>query len=591
MDNQSLRKIGKYELLEFLGGGMSHVYRAVDPVLGRTLAVKILTEAGNADPEARARFLQEARISSNIIHDNIIRIHDYGEEQGRPYMVMEFLVGEDLRHAIRNGNTGDIQSRLKIALQAARALGFVHQAEVIHRDIKPENIHVDQSGRVRLMDFGIAKSQGLSLTRTGFAMGTPYYMSPEQVLGKPATRLMDIYSFGVLLFELLTGVRPIESDTVERLFYMILHEPIDLTPLTDNGVPAEVVNLVARCTAKAPEDRPQSFQEICAELERLLGGAAPVMSTPTMGALAPPDTPAQAAKTPSGQAVAEVETPAAAGPRKVVSTASIVAAGGLVLALGVAIALYFHYRTPKPAPASSSTQTKSPQKLPDGLNTATGYMVLVPAGPFERGIKDEIVNLPAFYIDKTEVSNEAYERFAAAKQLKLPPDFPRDKPAYPAVNVSFNDAMSFCEWAGKRLPSGDEWEKAARGTTGRLYSWGNDADPNKANVNPGSGTGGLHLDPVNSHPDGAGQFGTLNMTGNVLEWVNEPMNPSPKAIQIMSGLLSPPPTGDEPWYVVRGGSYDRSLAAAVAYEYISMPARFRAGNIGFRCAANPPAGN
>src|ERR1700757_3999602 len=128
-------KIGKYELEEFLGGGMSHVYRARDTVIGRTVAVKILTEAGCEDEETKARFLAEARMAGNISHDNVLSIYDFGEdEQHRPFMVMEFLRGEDLRNAIKNGRTGGIREKLKIAIQIARALQYIHTQKIIHRD-------------------------------------------------------------------------------------------------------------------------------------------------------------------------------------------------------------------------------------------------------------------------------------------------------------------------------------------------------------------------------------------------------------------------------------------------------------------------
>ena len=225
--------IGKYELLEFLGGGMSHVYRARDTAIGRQVAIKILTPEACQDPDAKARFLQEARMAGNIEHENIIRIHDYGEEQGRPFIVMEFLVGEDLRHAIRDKHAGDVANRLRIALDIARALEYIHSKRIIHRDIKPDNVHIDASGKVKLMDFGIAKAEGLHLTRTGFAVGTPYYMSPEQVRGEPATDSMDIYAFGILLYELLTGQKPVEGDTLERLFFAILNEPLKPGPMVE----------------------------------------------------------------------------------------------------------------------------------------------------------------------------------------------------------------------------------------------------------------------------------------------------------------------------------------------------------------------
>src|SRR5258707_9637915 len=192
--------IGKYELLEFLGGGMSHVYRGRDTMIDRPVVVKILTDNSNADPDSRARFLQEARLAGNIQHENIVSVFDYGEHEGRPYIVMEYLKGEDLRNAIRGGHTGSLGDRLRIAQDIASALDYVHAQGVVHRDIKPENIHIDLNGRVKLMDFGIAKTADLSLTKTGMAMGTPYYMAPEQVQGRPTTPLVDIYAYGLLVY-------------------------------------------------------------------------------------------------------------------------------------------------------------------------------------------------------------------------------------------------------------------------------------------------------------------------------------------------------------------------------------------------------
>jgi serine/threonine protein kinase len=201
-------RIGKYELEEFLGGGMSHVYRARDTVIGRTVALKILTEAGCEDAEAKERFLAEARMAGNISHDNVLSIYDFGEDdQHHPFMVMEFLKGEDLRHAIKGGRTGGVREKLKIAVQVARALEYIHTQKIIHRDIKPENVNLGPTGVVKLMDFGIAKTEGLQMTRAGYVLGTPYYMAPEQVTGANVTEQVDVYAFGVLLFELMTGAK------------------------------------------------------------------------------------------------------------------------------------------------------------------------------------------------------------------------------------------------------------------------------------------------------------------------------------------------------------------------------------------------
>lgn len=276
-------RVGKYELEMFLGGGMSHVYRAKDSVLGRRVALKILTPEGSANEEARARFLLEARTASNISHENIISVYDFGEEEGRPFIVMEFLEGETLRDAIKLGHLGNFHNRIKIAVQVARALDYIHARKIIHRDIKPENIHIDVTERVRLVDFGIAKKEGMQLTAAGFTLGTPYYMAPEQVLGRPLTPQADVYAFGVLMFELITGTKPILGDSVEKIFQQILYDPLDLEPLNRAGAPPSLCDLIARCTAKQLALRPQNLSTVSDELEKLL-----VSSRPEAPALAPP---------------------------------------------------------------------------------------------------------------------------------------------------------------------------------------------------------------------------------------------------------------------------------------------------------------
>jgi serine/threonine-protein kinase len=538
-------RIGKYELEEFLGGGMSHVYRARDTVIGRTVAVKILTEQGCADDEVKARFLAEARMAGNLSHDNILSIYDFGEdEQKRPFMVMEFLRGQDLRGAIRGGNTGDTAGKLRIALQVARALEYTHSQKIIHRDLKPENVHINSAGVVKLIDFGIAKAEGLQMTRAGYILGTPFYMAPEQVMGSNMTEQVDVYAFGILLFELFAGDKPIQADTVQRLFYLILNEPLNLEPLQRANVPQSIIDLVARCTAKKPEDRPQGFGPIVAELERAASArdeATLVLPAATVTMVAP-----------------AVAAPPSKRPAWILPIV-------LVAIAGLAAALYFATR-PKAAP-------------PPPVAAVPKGMVLIPKGIFLFGEQKERVDLPDYYIDKTEVSNADYAEYCKAKNLPQP----SGQPDLPVVDVTIQDARDFATWAGKRLPIAQEWEKAARGKDGLTYPWGNEEDKARANV------AGTALQPVTAHPEGKSPYDVLQMVGNVWEYIDEKRTPTAQTLKHFKEILHFPASATDQWFAARGLSFEDSWNTGVVYEEALNPAAWKSHSIGFRCVKDFPA--
>jgi eukaryotic-like serine/threonine-protein kinase len=531
--------LGKYELLEFLGGGMSHVYRARDTVIDRAVVVKILTDTSCQDAEAKARFLQEARLAGGFQHENIVSVFDYGEFDGKPFIVMEYLKGEDLRDAIRNSRLGSMNDRLRIALHIAQALDYVHGRAIIHRDIKPENIHIASNGKVKLMDFGIAKTADLSLTRTGMAMGTPYYMSPEQISGNATSHLVDIYAYGLLLFELLTGVRSVSGETMEHVFYQILNQPVDVAALENAGVPPAVRSLVARCTAKKPEDRPQSFQVITEELRGILAGESKSATLPVARAAA---TPARVPVEPASPA--KNETPSKT-PLWIGATAVVVIAAGIA----------FWLLRPVPAPIVPG-------------------MVYIPAGTFLAGQDQKPIALKAFFIDETEVSSADFCKTMGCSAAPGQENFPK-------VGITVAEARAYAKQIGKRLPTPLEWERALRGTKGALFPWGDQKDPAKANVsdNPAASH---ELMPVRSF---AGP--PFNMIGNAWEMVEGSVTPSATAIAMFANIMTPPATAQEPWITMRGGAFNRPLDAGFAYDAVSIPERLSERDVGFRCAKDP----
>ena len=534
---------GKYILEEFLGGGMAHVYRARDKVLDRTVAVKILTDQSTSDSEAKARFLREAKTAGNIDHENIIHIYDFGVTDGRPYMVMEFLKGGDLRHAITNKLTGDIRNRLDIARGLARALGHIHSVGIVHRDIKPENVHIDQNGKVKLMDFGIAKSMDLNLTRPGFTLGTPSYMAPEQVRGQEITPLVDVYAWGLLLHELITGQKPIQAKTVQEIFQKILTQEVDMAPLVEAGAPATVVDLVRRCVSKNSAERPQGFGPLVQELDYILyemDGGAP-------------------------NATGELQAVDGSGGGRPGWLIPAIA-GGLMLVLVIA---YFAFGR-----GGGGAVTTRPPQPPEG-------MILIPAGVFSFGPQKSQVDLPNFFMDRTEVTVSEYTKFCQATGRPAPQGEPRD----PVSNITVDDARAYARWTNKRLPTPQEWEKAARGTAGNLYPWGDQHEPKNAAVSDNPDTAG-RKQPADSLPQGASSYGIRHMVGNVSEFVQELRSPTPEQVRAFARLLSPAPTAAESWVATRGGSYDRPLPKEAVLDTMLVPSRYAGNNIGFRCAKN-----
>jgi serine/threonine protein kinase len=282
-------RLGPYEVLAPLGaGGMGEVYRARDPRLGREVAIKVLPASFSKDADRLHRFEREARAAGILTHPNITAVFDVGSQDGAPYVVSELLEGEVLQAALTGGRLSTRRA-VDYAIQLAHGLAAAHEKGIVHRDLKPENVFVTRDGRLKILDFGLAKlthaKEGspdqtnqptASLgTEPGVVLGTLGYMSPEQLRGRPADARSDIFSFGAILYEMLSGRRAFRGDSAADTMSAILRDdPPDLS-LTDQNISPTLERIVRHCLEKNPEQRFQSARDLAFDLEALSGVPAP----------------------------------------------------------------------------------------------------------------------------------------------------------------------------------------------------------------------------------------------------------------------------------------------------------------------------
>lgn len=349
--------LGAFRIVSQLGrGGMGEVYQAHDRRLGRDVAIKVLPVEVARDPDRRARFEQEARAASALNHPNVLTVFDLGYHDDAPYLVCELLDGESLRTVIDRGPLPRRQA-LDYGRQIAARLAATHAHGIVHRDIKPENLFITSDGRVKILDFGVAKvvtpsapddATNANLTTAGTVVGTVAYMSPEQVQARPVDARSDIFSMGAVLFEMLTGRPPFTGDSsIDVMHAITRHDPPDLDAMLSEPAPL-VSRIVARCMAKAPGLRFQSASDLEFAIEAAAGSASGIARQPTHGA------------TPS------------AGHKRPVWAAVALAAGGLALAAAMWPA------TSRPSAPGSELPTRLSVMPPAG--TSFGHIALSPDG-------------------------------------------------------------------------------------------------------------------------------------------------------------------------------------------------------------------
>lgn len=263
-----IRKMGRYALIDKLGqGSMGVVYKAYDEMLDRYVALKTMAADMNEDNDLRKRFYQEARLAARLHHPHIITVYDLGEVEGQIYIAMELLKGTDLKSVLKKGVTLPLEKKINWIIQLTEAVAFAHQDGIVHRDIKPGNIHIRDNGEVVVMDFGIARASTSDITKAGMIIGTPEYISPEQILAIRVDQRADIFSVGVVCYELLTGTHPFRSPNLPAIIHKVLNEKPPPPMQKEPQIPAQLDAIVQKAMEKDVQNR---FQNCEAMLEDLL---------------------------------------------------------------------------------------------------------------------------------------------------------------------------------------------------------------------------------------------------------------------------------------------------------------------------------
>ncbi len=263
-------KIGKYDVIDVIGrGGMGVVYKANDPHLNRLVAIKMMTGGYSDNPDLLKRFYREAQSTGNLQHPNIVTVYDLGDLEGNPYLVMEFLEGESLDAVINSHNPLSLITKINFICDVCHGLAYAHHQGIVHRDIKPGNIMVLKNGSVKIVDFGIAHFGDKTVTRTGQLIGSLGYMSPEQVNGKPIDTRTDIFSTGVVLYQLLTYALPFDGDSTAATLLKIIHDPPPPLKKYISDIPSELEDVILRSLAKDREDRYRTVEDFGFDLAQI----------------------------------------------------------------------------------------------------------------------------------------------------------------------------------------------------------------------------------------------------------------------------------------------------------------------------------
>lgn len=558
---------------------MATVYKAYDTRLEAEVAVKVIrTEnlAPSVLERSLKRFEREAKALARLTHPNIVKVTDYGDYEGRPYLVMEYLPGGTLKQ--RLGNPMAWRDAIRILLPITKALDFAHRQNMIHRDVKPSNILITADDEPMLTDFGIAKILDLEetqdLTGTSAAVGTPEYMAPEQATAKTVDQRADIYALGIVLYEMVTGRKPYTADTPMAILIKHATAALPRPSKYASDLPDEVEKILIKALAKNPNDRYQAMSEMAVAWQDALEAG---------GKISPHVDPPVKRKKKFG--VTMVEETLETVDEEAFETVNQPA---------------YEERKAKNSRTVNTLMSGDNQIIVSLAQDVKMAFMRIPAGNFLMGSIGNLgdtdehpqheVYLDEFWMGKTPVTNLQYWAFVNTTGHQPPKLwsgklYPSGKEHHPVVFISWQDAHDFCDWVSKitggiiRLPTEAEWEKAARGIDGRIFPWGN-SKPHLVLKNFLSLRESNKVPVGYFSPEGDSPFGCTDMGGNVWEWISDWYDDNYYSYSISK---NPPGPKRGKYRVVRSGTWhitragvrttDRSwYAPAEAQDYL-----------GFRC--------
>jgi serine/threonine protein kinase len=604
---------GNYRVVEEVGsGGMGKVYRGVDLTLDRDVAIKVLRPELMSKDQIVNRFRSEALTLAKLNHPHIAMLYSFFRHEEFFLMVLEFVRGERLDRRMQRYGTLPFEDAMAIFSQVLQAISYAHKRGIIHRDLKPNNIMITEAEEVKVMDFGIARVVGTErMTQEGLLVGTLEYMAPEQIRGSEPSPQTDIYSLGIMFYEMLTGRLPFTCKSQ----YELMRAHIELPPLPPSQfVPdmlPHVESAILAALSKEPADRFSSVDNFHAALigadpsifadksvrttkfqqrtmdPTLQSAASGQLESATTGGATSRHTPISTEARVSAAPISSSEL----APEPPIYKRPIFLAGMALVAVLAIVAIALALRPQPPTPPKPNTPPKYPVDMVkvEGATFRMGRDV----PPRPNGSEDfdwaaaewpaHQMSVPTFEIDRNEVTNEEYALFVKETNGLPPKDWggpqpPAGREKWPVRNVSQVEAQIFAAWRSQRdgttyrLPTEEEWEFAARGNQNQRYPWGDAWQDGRAN------TTGNSPKPVGSYPNGASPWGINDMIGNVGEWTSSLAKYHPNSNRNV-------PPEERGMVVVRGGSFKSSPTGKFPIRVTSrgwFPTSHREETIGFR---------